>query len=129
MSKYEEFRISGIYDRAFKYVLAVSIILFCLFYENISYAMGFVLGGLTCLLNFRLMIKSSEDMVCKKSYSKAFFNSFFLLRIALVLAVLVSAITLESVNLFTAVAGIFTIKTVIIWEAIIKRNSRQKSME
>ena len=129
MSRHEEFGISGIYDRSFKYILTVSLILFCLFYENISYALGFVLGGLACLLNFRLMIKSSEDMLYKRSYSKTFFNCFFLLRLSLVIAVMIGGIIMESVNLFTAVAGILTIRLVITWEAVTKKNSRQKSME
>jgi hypothetical protein len=42
---------------------------------------------------------------------------------------MIGGIIMESVNLFTAVAGILTIRLVITWEAVTKKNSRQKSME
>lgn len=129
MSKYEEFDIAGIYNKSLKYLLAISLILFSLLHEDISYALGLLLGGIACLVNFKLMIKSLEGMVEKRTYSKAFFNGCYSLRLGLVLAVLVSAIMLESVNLFTAVAGILTIRLVVTWEAFLFNNKRQKSME
>lgn len=129
MSKYEEFDIAGIYDKSLKYLLAVSLILFSLLHEDISYALGLLLGGVACLVNFKLMIKSLEGMIDKRAYSKAFFNGCYSLRLGLVLAVLVSAIVLESVNLFTAVVGILTIRLVVTWEAFSSNNKRQKSVE
>ena len=129
MSKYEDFEITSIYNKSLKYLLVISTILFSLFYKNISYALGFVLGGITCLVNFRLMIKSLEGMVSKTTYSRAFFNGHYLLRLILVLTVLLGAIILESINLYTTVAGILTIKIVITWEAITKHIKGYKNLE
>lgn len=120
VDKFEDFEISSIYNRAVKYLLVSSIVMFSLSYKNISYALGFVLGGAACLMNFNLLVRSLEGMISKTTYSKAFFNWYFLLRLFLVLAVLCSAIMLESVNLLTAVLGILTIRIVITWEALIK---------
>jgi hypothetical protein len=118
VSKYENFEITNIYNKSLKYLAVVSIILFALSYKNLSYALGFVMGGIACLVNFKLMIKSFEGMVSKTVDSKAFFNGLFLLRWVLVTAVLFGAIKLEYVNLFTTVLGILTIKIVITWETI-----------
>ncbi len=129
MNKFEDFEISSIYDKAVKYLLVASIILFSLFFKNTSIALGFVLGGAACLLNFNLLVRSLEGMVNKTTYSKAFFNGYFLLRLGLVLAVLSSAITLESVDLFTTVLGIFTIRIVMTWEALTKHIKSLKDPE
>lgn len=118
MSKYGDFEISSIYAKTVKYLLVVSIVLFSLFYSNVSYALGFVLGGVASLVNFSLMAKSLEGMISKSTYSKVFFNGNILLRHILVLAVLLSALMLESVNLVTTVVGILSIKIVITWEVI-----------
>lgn len=129
MGKYEKFDIAGLYSKSLKYMLAITLILFSVFHEDISYALGFLLGGITCLANFRFMTKSLEGMIEKRTYSKAFFNGYYMLRLGLILAVLVSAIVLESVNLFTAVAGMLTVRVVVTWEAFSLNNKRQKSME
>ena len=129
MSKYGDFEVSSIYDRAIKYLLVVSIVLFSLFYKNISYALGFILGGLVCLINFNLLVRSLEGMLSKTTYSKAFFNGNFLLRLSLVVTVLYSALMLESLNLFTAVMGILTIRIIIMWEALTKHISSLKNPE
>lgn len=129
MSKYEDFEIKSIYDKSLKYLLVISIVLFSLFYRKLSYALGFVLGGAACLINFNLMVKSLEGMVSKTTYSRAFFNGYFLLRLALVIAVLFGALMLESINLFTAVIGILTIRIVLTWEAIIRHIKSLKNPE
>lgn len=129
MSSNENFEIASIYDRSLRYLLVISILLFSLFYKNISYALGFVLGGIACLVNFRLMVNSVEGMVSKRTYSRAFFNEHFLLRLILVIIVLSAAIMLESVSLFTTVLGILTIRIVITWEAVAKHIKRQRSLE
>lgn len=126
MRKFEELDIASIYNISLKYMLAISLILFCVFHENISYALGFLLGGVACLLNFRIMTRSVEGMLGKRTYSKAFFNGYFLLRIGVVSAVLVSAIMLESVNLVTAVAGILIIRVIVAWEAFLLNNKSKK---
>jgi len=129
VGKYEAFEIISIYIRAIKFLLVVSIIIFSLFYKNISYALGFVLGGTACLLNFNLMIRSLEGIVSRTTYSRAFFNGHFTLRLAVTLTVLTGAMLLESVNLFTAVAGIFTIRIVIAWEAMTWHIKSLRSLE
>jgi len=129
VSKYGDFEISSIYDKAVKYFLVVSIVLFSLFYSDVSYALGFVLGGVACLINFSLLVNSLEGMVSKTTYSKAFFNGYFSLRLVLVLAVLLGALLLESVNLFTTVIGVLSIKIVITWEVLLKHINSLKNPE
>lgn len=129
MKSGEYFETKSILSKSTKYLLVVSIILFCLFYRNISYALGFVLGGMTCLINFKLMVRSLEGMVSKTTYSRAFFNGHFLLRLLLALGVLYGAATLESVNLLTAVIGISTVRIIIIWEAITRHIKSLKYSE
>lgn len=129
MIMYEDFDVSSIYDKSLKYMLVMSIIIFSLFYKNISYALGFALGGITCLVSFKLMVKSLEGIVEKRTYSRAFFNGHYLLRLLMVTAVLLGAIMLESISLLTTVIGILTIRIVITWEAITKHIKSQKSLE
>ncbi|HYF75386.1 MAG TPA: ATP synthase subunit I, partial [Candidatus Nitrosocosmicus sp.] len=106
MSKSDNYEIENIYASCIKYFIVASILLFSLFYKNISYALGFVLGGIACLINFNLMVKSLEGMIEKTTNSKAFFSGLFLARMLVIVAVLWSGIKLESVNLFTAILGI-----------------------
>jgi hypothetical protein len=127
--KYNDFEIASIYYRSLKYLIVVSTILFSFFYKNLSYALGFVLGGTACLVNFNLMIKSLEGMVSKTNYSRAFFTGHFLLRLLIVTIALLGALMLESVSLLTTVAGILTIRIVITWEAITKHIKRYKNLE
>lgn len=129
VSKYESFEIASIYNKSLRYMLVVSVLLFSLFYKDTSYALGFVSGGTACLVNFNLMVKSLEGMLNRTSYSRAFFNGNFLLRLILVSAVLLAALLLDSVNLFTAVAGTLTIRIVIAWEAISKHFKSFKDLE
>lgn len=129
MSKYEDFEIASIYDRSIKYLFVISAILFSLSFKNLSLPLGFVLGGIASLINFRLMVKSLEGMFSKTIYSKSSFNGYFLLRLILVTTVLLSALKLESLNLLTTVVGILTIRIVITWEAIIKHIKRYKNLE
>ncbi|MHB1393274.1 MAG: ATP synthase subunit I [Clostridia bacterium] len=120
MLNYGDYEIKNIYAKCIKYLLVTAILLFCLFVKNISYALGFVLGGLACLLNFRLMIKSVEGMFGRTTYSKAFFSGLFFIRLLITLIVLWCAMKFDSINLFTTVLGVLSIKTVIIIDEVIQ---------
>lgn len=129
MNKYGDFEIAGIYRRSIKFLLVISVLLLCLLHNNVSYALGFVLGGSVCLLNFRFMVISLEGMINRTTYSKAFFSGNYLLRLILTTSVLAAAILLQSVNLFTTVIGILTIKIIITIEAMIKHISSFRNPE
>lgn len=118
VSNFRDFEVLNIFNKSLKYMLVISILLFTLFYNNISYALGFVLGSAACLVNFNLMADSIKGMVSKTTFSKAFFSAHILLRLVFVTAVLLGALLLESINLAAAVAGLLTIRIVIAAEAV-----------
>lgn len=128
MSKRKDFEITSIYNRSVKFVIIVSVVLGCLFFRNLSYALGFLLGGTACLVNFFFMAKSIEGMFNKTAYSKAFFNGYYL-RLIIVAAVLTAAIKLESISLVTTVIGILTINIIITWEAVSRYIKSKKKPE
>lgn len=120
MSKYGNYEIENIYASCIKCFLVTTILLFCLFYKDFSYALGFVLGGMACLLNFNLMVKAIKGMMGKTTYSKAFFSGLFCIRLFITLAVLWSAIRFNSINLFTAIIGMLSMKIVIVFDGLVK---------
>jgi F0F1-type ATP synthase assembly protein I len=124
VSKNEDFEYTSIYNKSVKFVLIVSLVLVCLFYRNLSYALGFLLGGTACIINFRLMVKSFEGLFINTNNTKAFFNGYSL-RLIIVTVVLAAAIKLESINLVTTVIGILTINLIITWVAISKYIKKQ----
>jgi hypothetical protein len=117
---YSDYEIKNIYAKCIKYLLVAAILLFCLFIKNISYALGFVLGGSACLVNFSLMVKSVQDMFGRTTFSKAFFSGLFLIRLLITLVVLWCAMKFNSINLFTTVLGMLSMKTVIIFDEVIQ---------
>ncbi|HYE09509.1 MAG TPA: ATP synthase subunit I [Patescibacteria group bacterium] len=120
MFNYSDYEIKNIYAKCIKYLLVTAVLLFCLFIKNISYALGFVLGGLVCLVNFSLMVKSIQDIFVSTTFSKAFFSGLFSIRLIITLIVLWFAIKLDSINLFTTVLGMLSMKTVIIIDEVIQ---------
>ncbi len=120
MKKYEDAEITNIYASTLKYLFVGSILLFSLFYENKSYALGFASGGIVCLINFRLMIKAINAMLGKATYSKAFFSGIFCIRLFINIFVLWYALETEVLNLLTTVLGLLSVKTVIIAGGIIR---------
>lgn len=129
MKKYEHSEITGIYNKSLIYMLVGSIILLSLFYENISYALGFASGGIVCLINFRLMVKTINDMLGRETYSKAFFSGVFCIRLFITAFTLWYALESEALNLFTTVLGMLSVKTVIIAGEIIRHIKSLKDLE
>lgn len=129
MKKYEDEEITGIYSKSLIYLLVGSILLFSLFYENISYALGFASGGIVCLINFRLMIKTINSMLERVTYSKAFFSGIFCIRLFITVFVLWYALESEALNLFTTVIGMLSVKTVIIAGEIIRHVKSLRDLE
>jgi hypothetical protein len=129
VKKYEDAEITGIYINSLKYLLVGSILLFSLFYENISYALGFASGGIVCLINFRLIIKTINDMLGRATYSKAFFSGIFCIRLFITIFVLWYALESKALNLFTTVLGMLSVKTVIIAGEIIRHIKSLRDLE
>ena len=129
MNKYEDPEITGIYNKTLKYLFVGSVILYSMFYKDVSYALGFVLGGLVCLINFKLMIKTVKDMLGKNTYSKAFFSGIFCIRLFITVFILWYALESDSVNLFTTVLGMLSVKTVIIACEIIRHVKSLRDLE
>lgn len=120
MKNYEDAEITAIYINTLKYLFVGSILLFSLFIKNISYALGFASGGIVCLINFKLMIKTINVMLGSTTYSKAFFSGIFCVRLFLSIFILWYALESEALNLLTTVLGMLSVKTVIIASEIIR---------
>lgn len=129
MYRHRDYNIKDIYAGCIKYLLVTTVLLFCLFYKDLSYALGFICGGVACLINFNLMVKSLNGMLKETTHSKVFFNGLFLVRLFIVIAVIWCAIELESINLLTATIGLLSIKTVIVFEGIVNHIKRLESSE
>ncbi|MGE5678951.1 MAG: ATP synthase subunit I [Pseudomonadota bacterium] len=129
MKKYEDSEIMGIYIKALLYMLVGSILLFALFYQNISYALGFASGGIVCLVNFRLMVRTINEMLRRESCSKAFFSGVFCIRLFITTFTLWYALESEALNLFTTVLGMLSVKTVIIAGEIIRHIKSLRDLE
>jgi len=129
VKKYEDSEITNIYVNTMKYLLVVSVLLFSLFFDNISYALGFASGGIACLINFKLMIKTINTMLSRETYSKAFFSGIFCLRLFISIFVLWYALESEALNLLTTVVGMLSVKTVIIVGEIIRHINMSRDLE
>ncbi|MGE5630958.1 MAG: ATP synthase subunit I [Caulobacteraceae bacterium] len=99
-------------------MIVTFILLLLVFYNNKSIAFTYVLGGLACLGNFRLLIRSIEGMFGTRTHTKAFFNCFYGLRFLIVLFVLWCAVRISIVNLIFAMLGLMWLKLVITLQAI-----------
>lgn len=129
MYRHGDYSIKDIYADCIKYLLVTTVLMFCLFYEELSYALGFIWGGIACLVNFNLMVGSLKGMIEKSTHSKAFFNGLYFVRLCIVIGVLWCAIELESINLLTATMGLLALKTVILFDGFMKHFKRYGNSE
>ncbi len=100
----------AVFTAAIKNLLVCGILTLAIYIKDTSIAMGLFLGGIASLLNYRLMISSTERLFDGNVNFPLFFGLFYLLRLLITVLVLMFAIRLRSINLFTAVLGLMWVK-------------------
>lgn len=109
----------SVYTEAINYLLVCGILTLTIFIKNISFGMGLFIGGMASLLNYKIMIYSTEKLFDGNVHFPLFYSFFYLLRLATVTLVILFAVKLESINLFTAVIGLLWVRVSIVVQALI----------
>lgn len=102
------------------YIAVVTIVLVIAFFRDISYAFGFLFGSIAALINFYLVSYSIDNLFSGKAKSRWYYAFFYIIRLALSALIMWKAIQLNSLNLFTATLGLFSVKISLTIDALIK---------
>lgn len=109
----------SVYTEAIKYLFVCGILTLAIFINNISLGMGLFIGGIASLLNYKIMIYSTEKLFDGNVHFPLFYSFFYLLRLAAVTLVILFGVKLEAVNLFTAVIGLLWVRISMVAQALI----------
>lgn len=106
---------------AWKLTVIVAIILFVVSFDY-TWPLSFILGAVTSLLNYNILIKS-VDRYINKGQQAARIRSVgsYLIRFGIYGFVMYQGIITESINIYTLIPGFFVVKIAIILDAIINR--------
>ncbi len=121
---YKQFR-DVIFFSAIIFIIAVSVILIIIFYNNLQFLKqilkGFLIGAVASLLNFRILSNKIEKFgeITKDSNSTnavsggLLVKNFFVRYILILIILSIAAMNKKTINIFAAIAGLFAVQITI----------------